>query len=57
MTVFNIIRSINLLGIENLLAKLQNWIPDYANASKLWLKRSILKLSAISKIEVLKIAA
>ena len=57
MTVYNIKRSINILGIENLLAKLQNWKPDYAKASKLWLKRSILKLSAISKIEVLKIAA
>ena len=55
--VYNIKRSINILGIENLLAKLQNWKPDYAKASKLWLKRSILKLSAISKIEVLKIAA
>ena len=57
MTVYNIKRSINILGIENLLSKLQNWKPDYAKASKFWLKRSILKLSAISKIEVLKIAA
>ena len=57
MTVYNIKRSINILGIENLLSKLQNWKPDYAKASKFWLKRSILKLSAISIIEVLKIAA
>ena len=57
MTVYNIKRSINILGIENLLSKLQNWKPDYAKASILWLKRSILKLSAISKIKILKIAA
>ena len=57
MTVYNIKRSINILGIKNLLAKLQNWKPDYAKASKVYLKRSILKLSAIGKIEVVKIAA
>ena len=29
MTVYNIKRSINILGLENLLKKLTNWKPNY----------------------------
>ena len=44
MTVYNIKRAINILGIEQLLAKLKNWKPDYKKASVIAQKTLVLKL-------------
>lgn len=41
MTVYNIKRSINILGIEDLIAKLKTWKPDYAKASLIYKKRPL----------------
>lgn len=44
MTVYNMKRAINILGIEKLLEKLKSWKPDYKKASGFSQKQSILKL-------------
>jgi transposase len=44
MTVYNMKRAMNILGIEQLLAKLQTWKPDYKKASSIAQKPSILRL-------------
>jgi hypothetical protein len=44
MTVYNMKRAINILGIDQLLAKLQTWKPNYKKASAIALKPSILRL-------------
>jgi hypothetical protein len=44
MTVYNIKRAINILGIEKLLEKLKAWKPDYKKAFVFVHKRPILKL-------------
>ena len=43
MTVYNIKRAINILGIEQLLAKLKNWKPDYKKASAIDQKPTVLR--------------
>jgi len=47
MTVYNMKRAINILGIEKLLEKLKNWKPKYPKGlvSKI-IKESILSLYA-----------
>lgn len=44
MTVYNMKRAINILGIANLLEKLKSWKPDYKRITMFSQKRSILKL-------------
>ena len=44
MTVYNMKRAINILGIEKILEKLKRWKPDYKKGSVFSQKRSILKL-------------
>ena len=44
MTVYNMKRAINILGIEKLLEKLKSWKPDYKKAFVFIHKRPILKL-------------
>lgn len=44
MTVYNMKRAINILGIEKLLERLKSWKPDYKKASGFSQKQSILKL-------------
>lgn len=41
MTVYNIKRSINIVGINNLIAKLITWKPDYAKASYNYKKQAL----------------
>ena len=43
MTVYNMKRAINILGIEPLLAKLQTWKPDYKKVAVLHHKPPILR--------------
>ena len=43
MLVYNIKRTINILGIENLIAKLKKWTPDYNKMAQLFLKLTHLK--------------
>ena len=42
MTVYNIKRTINILGIQPLLEKLKNWNPDYTRISRLKSKTTAL---------------
>jgi hypothetical protein len=44
MTVYNMKRAINILGMEKLLAKLKAWKPDYDKATVRFSKRGILRL-------------
>ena len=41
MTVYNIKRSLNILGISELMAKLHKWSPDYEKATYFGKKRAI----------------
>jgi transposase len=44
MTVYNIKRSINVLGIDEILEKLKNWTPDYKRVTSFNENRPILSL-------------
>ncbi len=44
MTVYNIKRSLNILGISELMAKLHKWSPDYEKATYFGRKRAVLSL-------------
>jgi transposase len=44
MTVYNMKRAMNILGIEKLLEKLKRWKPDYKKVTVFSQKRSILRL-------------
>jgi hypothetical protein len=44
MTVYNMKRAINILGIEKLLEKLKTWKPDYKKAFAFYRKRTVLRL-------------
>jgi hypothetical protein len=44
MTVYNMKRAINILGIEKLLEKLKTWKPDYKKAFAFYRKRAVLRL-------------
>ena len=46
MTVYNMKRAINILGIEKLLEKLKNWKPKYPKGLVSKIKESILSLYA-----------
>jgi hypothetical protein len=46
MTVYNIKRSLNIVGISELIEKLHNWSSDYAKANYIGKKRAILSLFA-----------
>ncbi len=39
MTVYNLKRSMNILGIENMIEKIKNWIPNYKAIVGLYFKR------------------
>ena len=43
MLVYNIKRTINILGMETLLAKLKKWTPDYKGITHLFIKRMHFK--------------
>lgn len=49
MTVYNMRRSINILGFEELMIKLKNWQPNYKGMLCVFEKTRHLKL--ISRIE------
>ena len=57
MTVYNIKRTINILGMENLLEKLKNWKPNYKGMAPTFSKPT--HLNAICKLQIFftKIAA
>jgi len=38
MTIYNMKRSMNILGVENLIEKIKNWNPDYKRIARLLLK-------------------
>ena len=57
MTVYNMKRAINILGIDQLLAKLQTWKPDYKKASAIAQKPSILRLYKQAQFLYLTLAA
>lgn len=44
MTVYNMKRAMNILGIEQLLEKLKTWKPNYPKATMFQQKRAILRL-------------
>jgi hypothetical protein len=44
MLVYNIKRSINILGVPDLLAKLKTWNSPYKRKVLFWLKTTYLKL-------------
>lgn len=44
MTVYNIKRAINILGMETLLAKLRTWVPHYGKATVPPSKQGIIRL-------------
>ena len=46
MTVYNMKRAINILGIEKLLEKLKNWKPKYPKGLVSKIKETILSLYA-----------
>ena len=50
MTVYNMKRAMNIMGIEKLLEKLKKWKPDYANASFISFIRAILRRSGNAAI-------
>lgn len=57
MTVYNIKRTINILGMENLLEKIKNWVPNYKGIASTFSKPT--HLNAICKLQIFfqKIAA
>lgn len=57
MTVYNIKRTINILGIENLIAKIKNWTPDYKGIVRAFSKPS--HSNAICELQIFspKVAA
>ena len=57
MTVYNMKRAMNILGIPQLLELLKTWKPDYAKAGLLCLKRGILSLYNPSNFYYYKWAA
>lgn len=57
MTVYNMKRCINILGIATLLEKLKNWKPDYKGITRLFLKPALLQLHRTHQNFELKLAA
>ncbi|MFN8437042.1 MAG: transposase [Cytophagales bacterium] len=57
MTVYNLKRVHNILGIEKLLEKLKTWKPKYPKTSKLAKKRTLLRLYTKTYFESLSLAA
>jgi hypothetical protein len=49
MTAYNIKRSLNIVGISELIEKLHNWSPDYAKANYIGKKRAIVSLFTTNK--------
>ncbi len=57
MLVYNIKRSINILGVPELIAKLQKWNSPYKAKVLFLIKRSYLKLNATHNFYPMKFAA
>ena len=57
MTVYNMKRAINILGIEKLLEKLKKWKPKYPTFLKRDKKHPILRLCANFRISNYKYAS
>ena len=57
MTVYNMKRVVNIVGIEKLLEKLKTWKPKYPKPSKTNQKRTILRLYSESDFYTQKLAA
>jgi hypothetical protein len=57
MLVYNIKRSINILGVPGLIAKLQKWNSPYKAKVLLWLKTDYLKLKLAFFFSTTKLAA
>jgi hypothetical protein len=57
MLVYNIKRSINILGVPDLIAKLKKWNSPYKAKVLFWLKATYLKLNLESLIFQTKLAA
>jgi len=57
MLVYNIKRTINILGIPDLIAKLKNWKSPYKAKVLLLLKTGYLKLNTTHNFSPTKLAA
>jgi hypothetical protein len=60
MTVYNLKRSMNILGIENMIEKIKKWKPNYKSIVWLcikWQNRRYFKAIQAPKIFEYKIAA
>lgn len=57
MTVYNIKRTINIMGIENLLEKIKNWKPNYKGNTRLFSKQVYFNAICTHQIFEIKMAA
>ena len=57
MTVYNIKRSINILGLPKILEKLKSWVPDYQKTTCFIENRLIFRLNKLRTIFKVNIAA
>lgn len=57
MTVYNIKRCINILGINDLIAKIKNWKPDYKKIGRLFTKMTLKQPFRYTIIFEFKLAA
>jgi transposase len=57
MTVYNLKRSMNILGIATLIEKLKNWKIDYSRIAIIYIKRSYLELKSVNLFFEVKIYA
>ena len=57
MTVYNMKRTINILGISNVLEKLKNWKPNYKKIKQLYTKPTCFKAKYEHEIKYSKLAA
>ena len=57
MLVYNIKRSINILGINDLIAKLKDWTPTYKGKALFFKKTSYLELNTALHFSEMKLAA
>ena len=57
MMVYNIKRSIHILGMPEILEKLKKWVPDYQKAVIFWQKKRFSALQTPYKIKASKMVA
>jgi hypothetical protein len=57
MTVYNLKRCINILGVEPLIEKIKNWVPNYKRIAHTFSKPTVLELIPCTFFHQQKLAA